>query len=289
MQQGFFTGCEAVFTGLHSSKRMELETAITAENVVPQAGRHALNLLSFNIQTGVETRDFHEYVTKSWKHLLPLRERISNLNRIANLVHSYDLVGLQEVDSGSLRTGFLDQTEYLAHRAQFPYWYRQVNRSLGKIAQHSNGVLSRIRPHTIDEHKLPGLRGRGAMLVELKTNREPLLVCIMHLALGKRARRLQLGYIGELVGEYSQLVVMGDFNCGTESHELQELVDSTHLQLPTEDLKTFPSWRPYRKFDHILISEALRLKKTQVLEHTHSDHLPICVEIELPDGVFLEV
>ncbi len=267
---------------------MELEEVSTVPETRPQADRHTLSLLSFNIQTGVETRDFHEYVTKSWKHLLPLRERISNLNRIARLVQSYDLVGLQEVDSGSLRTGFLDQTEYLAHRAGFPYWYRQVNRSLGKIAQHSNGVLSRIRPHSVDDHKLPGLRGRGAMLVELRTNREPLLVCIMHLALGKRARRLQLAYISELVGEYSQLVVMGDFNCGTHSRELHELVNSTHLQLPSEDLKTFPSWRPNRKFDHILISDALCLKNTRVLEHTHSDHLPICVEIELPKGVFLE-
>jgi len=268
---------------------MDSDISATAGDAIKQTSRRHLSLLSFNIQTGVDTRDFHEYVTKSWKHLLPLRERISNLNRIAELVQTYDLVGLQEVDSGSLRTGFLDQTEYLAHRARFPYWYRQVNRSLGKIAQHSNGVLSRIRPHRVDEHKLPGLRGRGAMLVELQTNREPLLVCIMHLALGKRARRLQLSYISELVGEYSQLVVMGDFNCGTESNELQELIDSTHLQLPTEDLKTLPSWRPNRKFDHILVSEALHLKKTNVLEHTHSDHLPICVEIELPEGVFLEV
>ena len=126
------------------------------------------------------------------------------------------------------------------------------------------------------------------MLVELPTNREPLLVCIMHLALGKRARRLQLAYISELVKEYSQLVVMGDFNCGTDSSELRELVDSTHLKLPVEDLKTFPSWRPNRKFDHILISDSLKLQKTHVLEHTHSDHLPICVEIELPRGVFLE-
>lgn len=67
----------------------------------------------------------------------------------------------------------------------------------------------------------------------------------------------------------------------------QALVDSTHLQLPTEDLKTFPSWRPNRKFDHILISESLQLKKPHVLEHTHSDHLPICVEIELPKDIFL--
>jgi endonuclease/exonuclease/phosphatase family metal-dependent hydrolase len=267
---------------------MNFEEEIITTDPVPRTGRNALSLLSFNIQTGVDTQDFHEYVTKSWKHLLPLKERISNLNRIAELVQSYDLVGLQEVDSGSLRTGFLDQTEYLANRARFPYWYRQVNRSLGKIAQHSNGVLSRVRPRSVDEHKLPGLRGRGAMLVELPTNREPLLVCIMHLALGKRARSLQLNYISELVGEYSQLVVMGDFNCGTDSTELQELVDSTHLKLPIEDLKTFPSWKPNRKFDHILISESLKLKKTHVLEHTHSDHLPLCVEIELPNGVFLE-
>jgi len=267
---------------------MQAEKSIIIPEPTPRAGRHTLNLLSFNIQTGVDTQDFHEYLTKSWKHLLPLKERISNLNRIADLVQSYDVVGLQEVDSGSLRTGFLDQTEYLAHRARFPYWYRQVNRSLGKIAQHSNGVLSRIRPHAVDEHKLPGLRGRGAMLVELPTNRESLLVCIMHLALGKRARTLQLGYISELVKEYSQLVVMGDFNCGTDSSELRDLVNRTHLKLPIEDLKTFPSWRPNRKFDHILISESLTLRNTRVLEQTHSDHLPICVEIELPEGVFLE-
>jgi len=267
---------------------METAESIATTDPVPLKGRRTLSLLSFNIQTGVDTQDFHEYLTKSWKHLLPLKERISNLNRIADLVQTYDLVGLQEVDSGSLRTGFLDQTEYLAHRARFPYWYRQVNRSLGKIAQHSNGVLSRIRPHAVDEHKLPGLRGRGAMLVELPTNKESLLVCIMHLALGKRARTLQLGYISELVKEYSQLVVMGDFNCGSDSSEIRNLVDRTHLKLPLEDLKTFPSWRPNRKFDHILISESLKLQKTQVLEHTHSDHLPICVEIELPEGVFLE-
>ena len=267
---------------------MEIKESSITTDPIPRSCRNTLSLLSFNIQTGVDTQDFHEYVTKSWKHLLPLKERISNLNRIADLVQSYDLVGLQEVDSGSLRTGFLDQTEYLAHRARFPFWYRQVNRSLGKIAQHSNGVLSRVRPHAVDEHKLPGLRGRGAMLVELPTNREPILICIMHLALGKRARRLQLGYISELVKEYSQLVVMGDFNCGTDSRELRELVDSTHLKLPIEDLKTFPSWRPNRKFDHILISDSLKLQKTHVLEHTHSDHLPICVEVELPRGVFLE-
>lgn len=110
---------------------MELKAAITAAEAARRAGRNTLSLLSFNIQTGVDTQVFHEYLTKSWKHLLPLRERISNLNRIADLVQSYDLVGLQEVDSGSLRTGFIDQTEYLAHRAKFPYWYRHPAKQRG--------------------------------------------------------------------------------------------------------------------------------------------------------------
>jgi endonuclease/exonuclease/phosphatase family metal-dependent hydrolase len=58
--------------------------------------------------------------------------------------------------------------------------------------------------------------------------------------------------------------------------------------MPVEALNTFPSWRPKRKYDHILLSESLQPKQTRVLEHTHSDHLPICVDIELPPGVFLQ-
>lgn len=258
------------------------------DNTTADTGRRVMSLLSFNIQTGVELQYYREYLTKSWKHLLPFRERINNLNNIARLIEGYDVVGLQEVDSGSLRSGFLDQTEYLANSAGFPHWYRQVNRNMGKIAQHSNGLLSRLQPFSLEEHKLPGLRGRGAMLAEYHTNHDPLMVCVMHLALGKRARQRQLAYIADLIGEHPQLVVMGDFNCSTDSPELLELVNQTRLCLPAEKLKTFPSWRPTRRYDHILISDTLRLRNASVLEHTHSDHLPISVEIELPDDTYLQ-
>jgi len=46
---------------------MEATAALKTTGAEQQAGRRNLSLLSFNIQTGVETRDFHEYVTKSWK------------------------------------------------------------------------------------------------------------------------------------------------------------------------------------------------------------------------------
>ncbi|EGW53963.1 endonuclease/exonuclease/phosphatase family protein [Candidatus Endoriftia persephonae] len=252
-----------------------------------QGGKDRLRLLSYNIQAGVDTSSYREYVTKSWKHILPHQERQNNLDCIAGVIKDFDLVGLQEVDSGSLRSGFIDQTEYLASQADFPYWHKQVNRRIGKLAQHSNGVLSRLMPSAIAEHQLPGLPGRGALLIEFQTSEQPLAICILHLALGKRARMRQLAYVSEVISHYSHLVLMGDFNCGCGSREFTYLMESTGLQGSSCNLHTFPSWRPKRKLDHILASPSLRVARTEVLHYTHSDHLPIMLEIELPDNVDL--
>jgi endonuclease/exonuclease/phosphatase family metal-dependent hydrolase len=219
--------------------------------------------------------------------VLPHRERLANLNRIAILLGSFDLVGLQEVDSGSLRSGFVDQTEYLAHRAGFPYWYKQVNRSLGKFAQHSNGLLSRVRPSLIMEHKLPGLPGRGAIMVEFGKRHAALAVCILHLALGRRAQERQLAYVGELVSGYPHLVLMGDLNCDCDSKPLRRLVHRAQLREPSCELKTFPSWRPMRNLDHILVSSSLDVADLRVLDYPFSDHLPVAMEVRLPEGVSL--
>jgi hypothetical protein len=54
-------------------------------------------------------------------------------------------------------------------------------------------------------------------------------------------------------------------------------------------LHTYPSWRPSRQLDHILLSRGLRTRKIEVLADRYSDHLPIVVELELPIGLALEV
>jgi len=249
---------------------------------------YQLHLLSYNIQAGIHTRQYSEYVTKSWRHVLPHREHLYNLGRIASMLGEFDFVGLQEVDAGSLRSGFVDQTEYLASHARFPYWYKQVNRNLGRIAQHSNGVLSRVRPFEITGYKLPGLPGRGAVVVELETTDESVLaVCILHLALGWRARRRQLDSIRELAARYPYLVLMGDFNCDCDSRALKELVADTDLRGLDCALKTFPSWCPRRNLDHILVSENLRIIGARVLDYSVSDHLPVSMKVALPEGIQL--
>ena len=44
---------------------------------------------------------------------------LPNLDKIAQLIKEFDIVALQEVDAGSLRSQFINQTEYLAKKADF--------------------------------------------------------------------------------------------------------------------------------------------------------------------------
>lgn len=246
-----------------------------------------LRLLSYNIQAGVDTSHYSEYLTKGWRHLLPHRERLQNLNRIAAMLAEYDMVGLQEVDAGSLRSGFVDMTEYLAHRAGFPHWYHQVNRNIGMLAQHSNGFLSHVQPVRITHHRLPAGPGRGASLFEFGDGPQALRICSLHLALGRRARGRQLDFVSDLVGNYESLIVMGDLNAGCDALEVRRFVDQTGLREPACDQATFPSWRPIRKIDHILVSSGLHVHSAKVVDYPLSDHLPISVELDLPEAIRL--
>jgi endonuclease/exonuclease/phosphatase family metal-dependent hydrolase len=247
-----------------------------------------LRLLSFNIQAGIESRRYRDYVANSWKHLIPHGERQRNLTSIGALLRGFDLVGLQEVDAGSLRSAYIDQSQYLAQQAGYPYWLSQVNRELGLLARHSNGLLSRFKPGSIIEHKLPGLPGRGAMVVEFPTSAgEPFAVCVLHLALGRRAQRRQLEYLVEIARHYRMIVLMGDFNCGCGSRMLRAAIAAAGLRGLDCELKTFPSWRPERNLDHILVSPELRIRGARVLDYALSDHLPISMEVALPAGVCL--
>lgn len=251
-------------------------------------GQRRLRLLTYNIQTGIATSRYRHYLTHSWKHVLPCSGRRDNLDQIANLVRHYDIVGLQEADAGSLRSSYLNLTEYLAARAEFPHWYDQTNRNFGMFAQHSMGVLSRMRADEIREHRLPGaIPGRGALVIRYGNGPEALVLMLVHLALGKRARMRQLGFIGEIASAHRHVILMGDLNCRSDSPELAVLIDRAGLREPTHDLHTFPSWRPIRNIDHILVSPSLRVEDVSVLNYPLSDHLPISMEISLPDELEL--
>ncbi|WP_414154559.1 endonuclease/exonuclease/phosphatase family protein [Pseudomonas sp. BNK-43-a] len=252
---------------------------------LPEDGR--LRLLSFNIQVGISTERYRHYLTRSWQHLLPHTGRVGNLQKIGDLLADFDLVALQEADGGSLRSGYVNQVEHLAQLGAFPYWYQQLNRNLGRFAQHSNGVLSRLKPQHLEDHPLPGPAGRGAILVRFGEGEDALIVVMMHLALGAKTRALQLGYIRELIGGYRHQILMGDMN--THANDLLERSPLRDLGLIAPQVEaTFPSWRPQRCLDHILLSPSLTLERVEVLSQPISDHLPVAVEIRLPDALTVD-
>ena len=241
-------------------------------------------LVSYNIQVGIRTSAYRQYFTGGWKHLLPHAGRLRTLASIADQIRGYDLVAIQEADAGSLRTGFISQTEYLARRAGYPWWTERTNRRLGRLAQHAIGAVARVRPKDITPLALPGrVPGRGALMLRFGEGPNPLVVVILHLALGRQTRRQQLDFVAELISDAAHAVVMGDFNAKHGAPEMKRFFERTHLVEPVERLNTWPAWKPLHSFDHILTTPDLGIERMRVLDEGASDHLPICVEMRIPD------
>lgn len=242
-----------------------------------------IRLLTFNIQVGISTSSYRHYLTRSWQHVLPHRSRFENLDRIATLLSNYDVIALQECDGGSLRSGHINQVQYLAEAAGIPYWYQQLNRNLGQFAQHSNGLLSRFRPLEVKEHRLPGLiPGRGVIVAKYGNPEDPLLLVMMHLSLSKSAQQRQLGFVSDLISDYRHVVLMGDMNAHAEQLLTNTPLKQTDLIPLPANAHSFPSWRPEKALDHILVSPSLQVHSSGVVSYPMSDHLPIALDVTLP-------
>ena len=244
-----------------------------------------LKLLTFNMQVGIQTSAYHHYLTRSWQHLLPHPHRVRRLDLVSNVLSRFDIVGLQEVDGGSFRSSHINQVEYLATRGGFPHHYQQLNRNLGRFAQHSNGLLSRMAPTLIEEHRLPGtLPGRGAIHARYGDGPDALHLFVAHLALSHRGRVRQLDYLSEIIQPLRHVVVMGDLNCTPDQLHTHTRFCSSLPLYPVRPLLSYPSWQPRRALDHILISSSLKAADVRVLDHLFSDHLPIAVDVALPSA-----
>lgn len=251
---------------------------------VQSGNRRELKLLSYNIQVGISTNRRFDYITNSWKHFIPHTGRHENLKSIARLIRDFDIVGLQELDGGSFRTNYVNQTEYLAQAGGFRYWHDKINRNIGSLAKHSMGVLSKLESSSVSRHRLPGrIAGRGALVVEFGNRSSSLVLMLVHLSLGQKARMQQIDFLTDLVRSYEHVVLMGDMNCPEDSPEIRQLKSSTGLMSSGCPRPSYPSWNPTRRIDHILVSPSIAIEETRVLNHAFSDHLPVAMTISLPE------
>lgn len=244
-----------------------------------------LRLLTANLQAGMTTRSYSHYLTRSWGHALPLGKG-RTLTQIAQALREVDIVGVQESDSGSMRSGFSHQTQALALGAEIPHWHHQDNRRMGRLACSGNGLLARIPPREVDLLALPGkVRGRGVLAAKfgMKDSGDSLTVAVAHLSLGPRDRKYQLDMLAERLSGEKYAILMGDFNCTLEAPEMEGLWRYTQIQPPDEVLPTFPSWKPTRAIDHILTTSSMLADPMKTLQQGGSDHLMVSRTIYLPD------
>ncbi len=106
---------------------------------------------------------------------------------------------------------------------------------------------------------------------------------IAHLSLSARAQAQQLDYIYKLIRHERHIVLMGDMNCHADHLLKHSPLKRLNLHTPQSDLATYPSWQPIRGLDHILVSSTLRVRRMEALDQLFSDHLPVTMEIVLPE------
>lgn len=244
------------------------------------------------MQLGIRSRHPGDYLIKSWRHLLPPSHPTRHLEPIAAQIKHHDLVALQEADVGSFRTHSVNLVHFLAENAGYPYFEHHNHRRIGRVARHAMGLLSRFPLAEVRSHSLPGrIPGRAALIAKIPTcthcgtRGEPLVVIATHLALGERDRRSQLSYLQEEVGPARFVVLMGDLNCELDELRRHPFLRAQEFLHHPEIAPTFPSWRPKKILDHILVSADLEIVDGGTVNFPWSDHLPVAMTIALPDGL----
>lgn len=241
-----------------------------------------LKIVTYNIQAAIGTRAYRQYITRINRQIFNTKAKLKTLQAIAEFASDYDVAALQEVDLGGRRSGFKCQVDHLLSMSNFEYMSMQENRVVGNISRHGNAILSKYPQSDVTDLKLPGKHtGRGAVMARMEAP-NPFYVINVHLSLGEADQRMQVDYLIKQAPENVPLIILGDFNCASASIPLQALSDGLNMTLLTTPMdKTYPSWKPRKGFDHILISEQFSLVEKTVNSAMHSDHRPVGAELRL--------
>jgi len=235
--------------------------------------------------------------------------RVARLRDIARVLKEAraDIVVLNEVDFRAAWSGNVNQAELIAREAGFPYRVEQRNFEIALpffTLSWGNALLSRFPvadarvvdyPGYSPWETIPAGKKRGALCtLKLSAGRE-VRVLAVHLEHRREDVRVASARVIEAIREESAipLVCAGDFNsapvgyplAGRDSSgqsALSLLLDGGGFQTlpdgaPGADDFTFPSTRPDRVIDWVLLPADWRVVWKQVLPVQHSDHRPVVV------------
>jgi endonuclease/exonuclease/phosphatase family metal-dependent hydrolase len=216
-----------------------------------------------------------------------LRSSRQVLSRITDFIKQQDpdVVGLIEVDTGSIRTGMVNQADFIArsigHYSTYEckYGVESVNHLVPIVRKQANAFLAAPRVRGERFHYFD--TGIKRLIIELEL--EDVCVFLVHLSLKFRQRQYQLRSLHDLVVQAKKpVIVAGDFNAFWGTHEIYLFMRASGLRSAnTQGLPSFPARVPRIELDFILVSEGIEVTDFRVPDVRYSDHRPLVCDFHV--------
>lgn len=216
-----------------------------------------------------------------------LRSNARVLERIIQFLKLLDpdLVGLIEIDMGSIRSGLVNQAKQIAESLghystyQCKYGTSSLNNLVPIVRKQANAFLAAPRVEGERFHYFE--TGIKRLIIELEL--EDCSVFLVHLSLKYRHRHAQLRSLHDLILQTKKpVIVAGDFNTFWGEHEIYLFMKATGLRSAnTRGLPSYPSRSPRKELDFVLYGEGIEVTNFYIPSVGYSDHLPLVCDFEV--------
>lgn len=210
-----------------------------------------------------------------------LRSNPAVLDSITRFIRSLDadVVGLVEVDTGSIRSGLVNQAKKMADSLghysthQCKYGVSSINQLVPIVRKQANAFLA--VPRVANERFHYFETGIKRLIIELEL--EDVAIFLVHLSLKFRHRHDQLRHLHQLVKQSTKpVVVAGDFNTFWGDDEIYLFMEASGLKSANRaGLPSYPSRSPRKELDFILYSKGIEITHFDVPDVRFSDHRPL--------------
>ena len=212
---------------------------------------------------------------------------VNVLPEITEFVKSVDpdIVGLIEVDTGSIRSRKVNQAENIADALGMntsygtKYGSKSLNKILPIVRKQGNAFMAAPRVHGEKFHYFD--TGIKRLIIEMEM--QDFAVFLVHLSVKYRHRHLQLRRLYDLIMATDKpVIVAGDFNTFWGENEIYLFMQAAGLMSANVDsLPTYPSRSPRKELDFVLYQEGIAVTGFEIPQVRYSDHLPIVCDFEV--------
>jgi endonuclease/exonuclease/phosphatase family metal-dependent hydrolase len=216
-----------------------------------------------------------------------LRSSVRTLDDITRFLRAEDpdIVGLLEVDSGSMRSGRINQPHYIADRIghytsyECKYGSALLSQLMPVVRKQGNALLAAPR---IEGERFHYFR-QGIKRLVIEIELDDVCIFLVHLSLRYRQRQEQLAHLHDLiVAAHKPVIVAGDFNTFTGQRELLLFMRASGLRSAnTLNLPSYPSTRPRFELDFVLVSREIEVLDFRVPNVRYSDHCPVICDFKV--------